>query len=47
MGREREACGRATGLPVVTGDGVSPVLARVCGMPLLYHHVVARRGTSR
>ncbi len=48
-GRELEACGRATGLPVVTGDCVSPVLARVCGMPsspTTSWHVVANWGTG-
>ena len=31
--------GRAVGRPVITGDCVSPVLARVCGMHLGYYHV--------
>ena len=46
MCRELEACGRLTGMPVITGDCVSPVLARVCGMHLLYYHVVANWGTG-
>jgi hypothetical protein len=46
MCRELEAYGRHTGLPVVTGDCVSPVLARVCGMHLAYYHVVANWGTG-
>jgi hypothetical protein len=43
---ELEAYGRLTGLPVITGDCVSPVLARVCGMHLGYYHVVANWGTG-
>jgi hypothetical protein len=31
--------GRSIGCPVITGDCVSPVLARVCGMHLGYYHV--------
>ena len=31
--------GQAVGCPVITGDCVSPPLARVCGMHLLYYHV--------
>ncbi|HEX2437192.1 MAG TPA: hypothetical protein VHT71_02710 [Methylomirabilota bacterium] len=31
--------GRSIGAPVITGDCVSPVLARVCGMHLGYYHV--------
>ncbi len=31
--------GQSIGCPVITGDCVSPVLARVCGMHLLYYHV--------
>lgn len=46
MCRELEAFGRLTGMPVVTGDCVSPVLARVCGMHLAYYHVVANWGTG-
>jgi purine nucleoside phosphorylase len=44
--RELETYGRLTGMPVITGDCVSPVLARVCGMHLLYYHVVANWGTG-
>jgi hypothetical protein len=44
--RELELYGRLTGMPVVTGDCVSPVLARVCGMHLAYYHVVANWGTG-
>ncbi len=44
--RQLEALGRQTGMPVITGDCVSPVLARVCGMHLLYYHVVANWGTG-
>jgi hypothetical protein len=33
-------------MPVITGDCVSPVLARVCGMHLAYYHVVANWGTG-
>jgi hypothetical protein len=46
MCRELEAYGRLTSLPVITGDCVSPVLARVCGMHLLYYHVVSNWGTG-
>lgn len=31
--------GQSTGCPVITGDCVSPPLARVCGMHMLYYHV--------
>lgn len=41
-----EAYGRLLGMPVITGDCVSPVLARVCGMHLLYYHVVANWATG-
>jgi len=41
-----EATGRQIGMPVITGDCVSPVLARVCGMHLAYYHVVANWGTG-
>jgi hypothetical protein len=44
--RQLEAFGRETGSPVITGDCVSPVLARVCGMHLAYYHVVANWGTG-
>jgi hypothetical protein len=43
---ELEAYGRTTGMPVITGDCVSPVLARVCGMHLAYYHVVSNWGTG-
>jgi hypothetical protein len=33
-------------MPIITGDCVSPVLARVCGMHLAYYHVVANWGTG-
>ena len=46
MCRELELYGRLTGQPVITGDCVSPVLARVCGMHLVYYHVVANWGTG-
>jgi purine nucleoside phosphorylase len=46
MCRELELYGRLTGTPVITGDCVSPVLARVCGMHLAYYHVVANWGTG-
>jgi purine nucleoside phosphorylase len=44
--RELELYGRLAGTPVITGDCVSPVLARVCGMHLGYYHVVANWGTG-
>jgi len=44
--RMLEASGRQIGMPVITGDCVSPVLARVCGMHLAYYHVVANWGTG-
>jgi purine nucleoside phosphorylase len=44
--RMLEASGRLIGMPVITGDCVSPVLARVCGMHLAYYHVVANWGTG-
>jgi hypothetical protein len=44
--RELELYGRLTGMPVITGDCVSPVLARVCGMHLAYYHVVSNWGTG-
>jgi purine nucleoside phosphorylase len=44
--RMLEVLGRQTGMPVITGDCVSPVLARVCGMHLAYYHVVANWGTG-
>ena len=44
--RMLEAYGRQTGMPVVTGDCVSPVLARVCGMHLAYYHIVSNWGTG-
>ena len=31
--------GQSLGCPVITGDCVSPPLARVCGMHVLYYHV--------
>jgi hypothetical protein len=31
--------GQSVGCPVITGDCVSPPLARVCGMHVLYYHV--------
>ena len=43
---ELEAYGRTTGVPVITGDCVSPVLARVCGMHLAHYHAVAKWGTG-
>jgi purine nucleoside phosphorylase len=46
MCRELELYGRLTGSPVITGDCVSPVLARVCEMHLAYYHVVANWGTG-
>jgi hypothetical protein len=44
--RMLEASGRLIGMPVITGDCVSPVLARVCGMHLAYYHVIANWGTG-
>jgi purine nucleoside phosphorylase len=44
--RQLEAFGRETSMPVITGDCVSPVLARVCGMHLAYYHVVSNWGTG-
>jgi purine nucleoside phosphorylase len=44
--RELELHGRLMGMPVITGDCVSPVVARVCGMHLGYYHVVANWGTG-
>jgi purine nucleoside phosphorylase len=44
--RMLEATGRQIGMPIITGDCVSPVLARVCGMHLAYYHVVANWGTG-
>ena len=44
--RMLELFGRQTGMPVITGDCVSPVLARVCGMHLASYHVVANWGTG-
>jgi purine nucleoside phosphorylase len=44
--RMLELFGRDAGMPVITGDCVSPVLARVCGMHLAYYHVVANWGTG-
>ena len=44
--RMLESSGRQTGMPIITGDCVSPVLARVCGMHLAYYHVVANWGTG-
>jgi hypothetical protein len=46
MCRELEAVGRSIGMPVITGDCVSPVLARVCGMHLAYYHVPSNWGTG-
>jgi hypothetical protein len=31
--------GQSIGSPIVTGDCVSPALARVCGMHMLYYHI--------
>ncbi|MCA1645107.1 MAG: hypothetical protein LC797_06440 [Chloroflexi bacterium] len=31
--------GQSVGCPVITGDCVSPPLARVCGMHVLYYHI--------
>lgn len=33
--------GQSTGSPVITGDCVSPPLARVCGIHMLYYHVAS------
>ena len=44
--RVLETTGRQIGMPIITGDCVSPVLARVCGMHLAYYHVVANWGTG-
>ena len=44
--RMLETLGRQMSMPVITGDCVSPVLARVCGMHLAYYHVVANWGTG-
>lgn len=44
--RMLEAYGRQTGMPVITGDCVSPVLARVCGMHLVYYHIVSNWATG-
>jgi hypothetical protein len=44
--RMLEAYGRQTGLPVITGDCVSPVLARVCEMHLAYYHIVSNWSTG-
>lgn len=33
--------GQSVGSPVITGDCVSPPLARVCGMHVLYYHVAS------
>lgn len=44
--RMLEAFGREVAMPVITGDCVSPVLARVSGMHLAYYHVVANWGTG-
>ena len=44
--RMLEAFGQHTGMPIITGDCVSPVLARVCGMHLLYYHVVSNWATG-
>jgi hypothetical protein len=41
-----EAYGRQTGMPVITGDCVSPVLARVCEMHLVYYHIVSNWSTG-
>jgi purine nucleoside phosphorylase len=38
--------GRQTGMPVITGDCVSPVLARVCEMHLVYYHIVSNWATG-
>ena len=44
--RMLEAYGRQIGMPVITGDCVSPVLARVCGMHLGYYHIVSNWATG-
>ena len=44
--RQLEQLGRQTGMPVITGDCVSPVLARVCRLHLLYYHVVSNWATG-
>ena len=44
--RMLEAYGRQTGMPVITGDCVSPVLARVCEMHLVYYHIVSNWSTG-
>jgi len=44
--RMLEGYGRQTGMPVITGDCVSPVLARVCEMHLLYYHIVSNWSTG-
>jgi purine nucleoside phosphorylase len=44
--RMLEAFGQQTGMPVITGDCVSPVLARVCEMHLVYYHIVSNWGTG-
>ena len=41
-----ELYGQQSGMPVITGDCVSPVLARVCGMHLVYYHIVSNWGTG-
>jgi purine nucleoside phosphorylase len=44
--RMLEGYGRQTGMPVITGDCVSPVLARVCEMHLVYYHIVSNWATG-
>lgn len=44
--RMLEEYGRQTGMPVITGDCVSPVLARVCEMHLVYYHIVSNWSTG-
>jgi len=44
--RMLEEYGRQTGMPVITGDCVSPVLARVCEMHLAYYHIVSNWSTG-
>lgn len=44
--RTLEEYGRQTGMPVITGDCVSPVLARVCEMHLVYYHIVSNWSTG-